>query len=148
MNNAGVVAPIGPTAKGRVREWAAAIAVNLIGVVDLTVTLLPNMLDQAWGRIADASSGGAARAGGMIGGSAYVTSKAALEAHVVNLAAELAGTGCWIACCRQYGNCEQVLLAHQQDLLNKLFLPDTGKEARCPEASQTRRSCSTPPWRR
>jgi 3-oxoacyl-[acyl-carrier protein] reductase len=29
----------------------------------------------------------------MIGGNAYVTGKAALEAHSVNLAAELAGTG-------------------------------------------------------
>jgi NAD(P)-dependent dehydrogenase (short-subunit alcohol dehydrogenase family) len=51
------------------------------------------MLEHSWGRIVNVSSGAAARPGGMIGGNAYVTSKAALEAHTLNLAAELAGSG-------------------------------------------------------
>ena len=51
------------------------------------------MLERGWGRIVNVSSGAAARPAGMIGGNAYVTSKAALEAHTLNLAAELAGTG-------------------------------------------------------
>jgi NAD(P)-dependent dehydrogenase (short-subunit alcohol dehydrogenase family) len=51
------------------------------------------MLDQGWGRIVNVSSGIAAHPAGMVGGNAYATSKAALEAHTVNLAAELEGTG-------------------------------------------------------
>ena len=34
-----------------------------------------------------------ARPSGMVGANAYATSKAALEAHTLNLAAEIAGTG-------------------------------------------------------
>jgi 3-deoxy-D-manno-octulosonate 8-phosphate phosphatase KdsC-like HAD superfamily phosphatase len=39
------------------------------------------------------SSGIAADPAAMIGGNAYATTKAALEAHTINLAAELAGSG-------------------------------------------------------
>jgi NAD(P)-dependent dehydrogenase (short-subunit alcohol dehydrogenase family) len=51
------------------------------------------MLDAGWGRIVNISSGIAAHPEGMIRGNAYATTKAALEAHTRNLAAELAGTG-------------------------------------------------------
>jgi NAD(P)-dependent dehydrogenase (short-subunit alcohol dehydrogenase family) len=51
------------------------------------------MLKQGWGRIVNLSSGIAAHPEGMIGANAYATSKAGLEAHTENLAAELAGTG-------------------------------------------------------
>ena len=51
------------------------------------------MLDAGWGRVVNISSGLAANPARMIRGNAYVTTKAALEAHTVNLAAELAGTG-------------------------------------------------------
>ena len=51
------------------------------------------MLEQGWGRIVNVSSGVAAHPAGMIGGNAYATTKAALEAHTINLAAELAGSG-------------------------------------------------------
>jgi 3-oxoacyl-[acyl-carrier protein] reductase len=93
VNNAGVVWPLGPTTKIDIGEWSAAVGINLTGVVDLTLALLPGMVEQAWGRVVNVSSGAAARPGGMIGGNAYVTSKAALEAHTLNLAAELEGTG-------------------------------------------------------
>jgi NAD(P)-dependent dehydrogenase (short-subunit alcohol dehydrogenase family) len=93
VNNAGVVWPLGASTKIDVSEWSAAISINLVGVVNLTLALLPGMLELSWGRIINVSSGAAARPGGMIGGNAYVTSKAALEAHTLNLAAELAGTG-------------------------------------------------------
>jgi NAD(P)-dependent dehydrogenase (short-subunit alcohol dehydrogenase family) len=93
INNAGVVAPLGATSTLAIDEWAAAIEVNVIGVVNLTLALVPKMLDQSWGRIVNVSSGAGAQPGGMIGGNAYVTSKAALEAHTLNLAAELEGTG-------------------------------------------------------
>jgi NAD(P)-dependent dehydrogenase (short-subunit alcohol dehydrogenase family) len=51
------------------------------------------MLDAGWGRVVNVSSGIAAHPAGMAGGNAYATTKAALEAHTVNLAAELRGTG-------------------------------------------------------
>jgi NAD(P)-dependent dehydrogenase (short-subunit alcohol dehydrogenase family) len=54
---------------------------------------LPGMLEGRWGRIVDVSSGIAADLAGMLRVNAYTTSKAALEAHTLNLAAELAGTG-------------------------------------------------------
>jgi 3-oxoacyl-[acyl-carrier protein] reductase len=93
VNNAGVVWPVSPSTDVDVTEWAAAISINLVGVVDLTFALMPKMLGQSWGRIVNVSSGVAARPEGMIGANAYVTSKAALEAHTLNLAAELAGSG-------------------------------------------------------
>lgn len=93
VNNAGVVWPMAPTRSVAGAEWAAAIAVNLTGAVNLTIALLPAMLERKWGRIVNVSSGVVARPTGMAGANAYVTSKAALEAHTLNLAAELAGSG-------------------------------------------------------
>jgi NAD(P)-dependent dehydrogenase (short-subunit alcohol dehydrogenase family) len=51
------------------------------------------MLAAGWGRIVSVLSGIVASPGSMIGGNAYAATKAALEAHSRNLAAELAGTG-------------------------------------------------------
>jgi NAD(P)-dependent dehydrogenase (short-subunit alcohol dehydrogenase family) len=51
------------------------------------------MLEQGWGRIVNVSSGIAAHPGAMVGMNAYATTKAALEAQTLNLAAELAGSG-------------------------------------------------------
>jgi NAD(P)-dependent dehydrogenase (short-subunit alcohol dehydrogenase family) len=48
---------------------------------------------QEWGRVVNVSSGIAAHPESMIGANAYAAGKAALGAHTVNLAAELAGTG-------------------------------------------------------
>jgi NAD(P)-dependent dehydrogenase (short-subunit alcohol dehydrogenase family) len=47
------------------------------------------MLDGGWGRIVNVSSGIAARPSVMVGANAYATSKAALRAHPLNLAAGL-----------------------------------------------------------
>lgn len=93
INSAGVVWPLGPAVGLSVTQWVAAIGINLIGAVQLTLSLLPGMLEGRWGRIVNVSSGIVARPGGMLGGNAYATSKAALEAHTLNLAAELDGTG-------------------------------------------------------
>jgi NAD(P)-dependent dehydrogenase (short-subunit alcohol dehydrogenase family) len=51
------------------------------------------MLERGWRRIANISARIAAQPAMMIGGNAYATSKAALEARTRNLAAEVAGTG-------------------------------------------------------
>ena len=93
VNNAGVVWPLAASVTVDPAEWATAIRINVTGPVALTFAVLPTMLERGWGRIVNVSSGAAARPAGMIGGNAYVTSKAALEAHTLNLAAELDGTG-------------------------------------------------------
>ena len=51
------------------------------------------MLERRWGRVVNVSSGIVASPAAMVGANAYAATKAALEAHTVNLAAELAGTG-------------------------------------------------------
>jgi NAD(P)-dependent dehydrogenase (short-subunit alcohol dehydrogenase family) len=51
------------------------------------------MLERGRGRIANISARIAAQPAMLIGGNAYATSKAALEARTLNLAAEVAGTG-------------------------------------------------------
>jgi 3-oxoacyl-[acyl-carrier protein] reductase len=93
INNAAVVWPLGASVALDPAEWSAALAINVTGAVHLALALLPGMLERGWGRIVNVSSGIAARPDAMIGGNAYATSKAALEAHTVNLAAELAETG-------------------------------------------------------
>jgi NAD(P)-dependent dehydrogenase (short-subunit alcohol dehydrogenase family) len=93
INNAARVSPLGPSVALDADDWAAAMAVNLIGPVALTLAVVPGMLVRGWGRVANVSSAVVGRPESMVGGNAYVTSKAALEAHTLNLAAELAGTG-------------------------------------------------------
>lgn len=93
INNAAVVWPLGASTEIDPAEWAAAIQINLVAVAALSFALLPSMLDRQWGRIVNVSSGIVAHPEAMIGGNAYVAGKAALEAHTVSLASELAGTG-------------------------------------------------------
>jgi NAD(P)-dependent dehydrogenase (short-subunit alcohol dehydrogenase family) len=93
VNNAATVTPVGPTAAVDPEQWARALAINVVGPMRLTRVLLDGMLKRGWGRIVNISSGIAAAPAGMVGMNAYAASKAALEAHTLNLAAELAGTG-------------------------------------------------------
>jgi NAD(P)-dependent dehydrogenase (short-subunit alcohol dehydrogenase family) len=93
INNAAVVAPLGPTVKVDLADWQTAIAVNVTGVFQLTAALLPTMIERGWGRVVNISSHIVINPGGMIGGNAYATTKAALEAHTINLAAEIGATG-------------------------------------------------------
>jgi NAD(P)-dependent dehydrogenase (short-subunit alcohol dehydrogenase family) len=51
----------------------------------LVFALLPGTLPRGWGRVVNVSSGIAANPGFMIGGNAYATTKAAPEAHTLNL---------------------------------------------------------------
>ncbi|HTW11760.1 MAG TPA: SDR family oxidoreductase [Solirubrobacteraceae bacterium] len=93
INNAAVVGPLAPTSALTRREIADALAVNVLAPIYLSGRVLPAMLDEGWGRIVNVSSGVASRPEMMIRGTVYATSKAALEAHTLNLSAELAGTG-------------------------------------------------------
>ena len=93
INNAAVVAPLGASTHVDVEEFARAFTLNVTSVAELTFALLAGMLERRWGRVVNVSSGIVATPAAMVGANAYAATKAAIEAHTVNLAAELAGTG-------------------------------------------------------
>ena len=93
VNNAAVVEPAGPTVSTPPAGWSSAFAVNVQAPIRLTLALLPAMLDRGWGRIVNVSSGIVDHPGAMVGLNVYAATKAALEAHTLNLAAEMAGSG-------------------------------------------------------
>jgi NAD(P)-dependent dehydrogenase (short-subunit alcohol dehydrogenase family) len=93
VNNAATVEPLGPTAAIAAADLRLAFEINVVAPVALTAAVLPGMLDAGWGRVVNISSGIVASPAGMVRGNAYAATKTALEAHTVNLAAELAGTG-------------------------------------------------------
>jgi NAD(P)-dependent dehydrogenase (short-subunit alcohol dehydrogenase family) len=93
VNNAATVEPLGATAGIPVAELRGAFEVNVIAPAALTAAVLPGMLDAGWGRIVNISSSIVARPGAMVRANAYAATKGALEAHTVNLAAELHSTG-------------------------------------------------------
>jgi 3-oxoacyl-[acyl-carrier protein] reductase len=93
VNNAAVVWPLGPTPSVDPGEWEAAARINVLGPVRLSLAVLPAMIERGWGRIVNVSSGVATSPTAMIGANAYTVTKAALEAHTLNLAAELTDTG-------------------------------------------------------
>jgi NAD(P)-dependent dehydrogenase (short-subunit alcohol dehydrogenase family) len=93
INNAATVEPLGPTAGVAAADLRLAFEVNVVAPAALTAAVLPGMLAGGWGRIVNVSSGIVASPASMVRGNAYAATKAALEAHTVNLAAEVAGTG-------------------------------------------------------
>jgi NAD(P)-dependent dehydrogenase (short-subunit alcohol dehydrogenase family) len=93
VNNAATVEPLGPTAGIAAADLRLAYEINVVAPAALTAAVLPGMLAAGWGRVVNISSGIVANPAGMIRGNAYAATKAALEAHTVNLAAELRGTG-------------------------------------------------------
>jgi NAD(P)-dependent dehydrogenase (short-subunit alcohol dehydrogenase family) len=93
INNAATVEPLGETGTIAAGQLRRAFEINVVAAAALSAAVLPGMLEAGWGRIVNISSGIAAHPEGMIRGNAYATTKAALEAHTRNLAAELAGTG-------------------------------------------------------
>jgi NAD(P)-dependent dehydrogenase (short-subunit alcohol dehydrogenase family) len=93
VNNAAVVQPVGPTVSTALSAWSSAFAVNVEAPIRLTLALVPAMLERGWGRIVNVSSGIVDHPGTMVGLNAYAATKAALEAHALNLAAEVAGSG-------------------------------------------------------
>jgi 3-oxoacyl-[acyl-carrier protein] reductase len=93
INNAAVVQPVGPTVTAMPAAWSAAFAINVDAPFHFAQAVLPAMLDRGWGRIVNVSSGIADHPAAMVGMNAYAATKAALEAHTLNLAAELAGSG-------------------------------------------------------
>ena len=93
INDAAVPGPLGPSVLVDPTEWALTFNINVVAAAALSFAVLPSMVERGWGRIVNVSSAIAAHPGTMVGMNAYAASKAALEAHTVNLAAELAGSG-------------------------------------------------------
>jgi len=93
VNNAATVEPLGVTAGIPAAELRRAFELNVIAPAALTSAVLPGMLRAGWGRVVNVSSAVVARPEALVRGNAYAATKAALEAHTVNLAAELRGTG-------------------------------------------------------
>lgn len=93
INNAAVVGPLGKFATIDIDAWEYACAINLLAPVRLTWSLLSPMRANGWGRIVNISTGAVGNLNRDDAYNAYVTTKSGLEAHTLNLAAELAGTG-------------------------------------------------------
>jgi len=93
VNNAATVQPLGSLVEVDWDEATLSLRLNLIAPAALGALLLPGMVQRGWGRIVNVSSGVVARPGSMGGGNVYTAGKAGLEAHTLNLAAELAGSG-------------------------------------------------------
>ena len=68
INNAAVVAPLGPTQTLEPDDVQAALTINVGAAVVLTGLVLPGMLTHGWGRIVNISSGIAEHPAAMIGG--------------------------------------------------------------------------------
>jgi NAD(P)-dependent dehydrogenase (short-subunit alcohol dehydrogenase family) len=93
VNNAATVEPLGRTTGLDPAQVQRALTLNVVMPMALTGLLVPAMAHRGWGRVVNVSSGVAIHPAGMIGGGTYAATKAALEAHTTNLAAELDGTG-------------------------------------------------------
>ena len=65
----------------------------MVAPVALTFDVLPSMLEKVGATLVNVSSGVSGPTPDDGGTNAYVTTKAALEGHTLNLAAELAGSG-------------------------------------------------------
>jgi 3-oxoacyl-[acyl-carrier protein] reductase len=93
INNAATVAPLGPITQLDPQDVTNALALNVVAPIVLASRMAHAMIERGWGQIVNVSSGIVAHPASMIGGTVYAASKAALEAHTLNLAAELEGTG-------------------------------------------------------
>ena len=91
VNNAGVFDPVGPLAETSSVSWLRSIAINVGGTYLVTRAVLPGMLDRAFGRVVNISSGAADTASA--GWSAYCAAKAAVDQLTRVLAIEMDGTG-------------------------------------------------------
>jgi NAD(P)-dependent dehydrogenase (short-subunit alcohol dehydrogenase family) len=92
VNDASTVAPLGPVTDLDSAAVLRALTINVASVVALAGVVIPAMGRQGWGRIVNVC-GVAGNQTSWPGGNIHAASVAALEAHTVNLAAELTGTG-------------------------------------------------------
>ena len=93
---AGIQGPIGPLVSNKLQQWAETIEVNLMGVVRICQTVLPQMIERRSGKIIVISGGGAAHARPNF--SAYSASKAAVVRLVETLAEEVRDRNIQVNC--------------------------------------------------
>ena len=91
VNNAGMVDPVAPLARSDPALWLRNIGVNIGGTYLPTRVVLPGMLERAFGRIVNISSGSATRPSP--GWTAYSAGKAGVVQMTRSLGLELEGTG-------------------------------------------------------
>lgn len=84
-NKAATVGPLGPTSSLAPEDVRMAFGLNVVAVMTLTGALAPAMVDRGRGRVVNVSSGIVARPFTMVGGTVFTATKAAVEAHTVNL---------------------------------------------------------------
>lgn len=91
VNNAGILSN-NKVAETTPEEWRRVLSVNLDGAFYLSRLALPGMKARGWGRIVNVCSL-AMKSGGLTAGTAYTTSKGALQALTFSLAREAAQFG-------------------------------------------------------
>lgn len=91
VNNAGILSN-NKAAETSPAEWRKVLAVNLDGAFYLSRLVLPGMKQRRYGRIVNTCSL-AMKSGGLTAGTAYTTSKGALQALTFSLARETAAFG-------------------------------------------------------
>lgn len=91
VNNAGILSNA-KAADTTAAEWRRVLAINLDGAFYLAKRVLPGMKARGWGRIVNVCSV-AMKSGGLTAGTAYTTSKGALQALTFSLARESARFG-------------------------------------------------------
>jgi len=84
VNNAGIC-PTTPLLEISLDEWNKVLAVNLTSVLLCAQAVLPDMMENRWGRIVNVSSLGA-QVGGLITGAHYVASKGGILALTKSIA--------------------------------------------------------------
>lgn len=93
VNNAAQLGPLGPTFTVDFDAFASAVGVNFVAPVRLALMVIPGMRERGAGRVVNVSSPVVNRARDGEPENCYISSKAALEAHTLGLATELADTG-------------------------------------------------------
>jgi 3-oxoacyl-[acyl-carrier protein] reductase len=91
VNNAGILSN-NKVAETSPDEWHKVLSINLDGAFYLSKLILPGMKARRWGRIVNTCSF-AMKSGGLTAGTAYTTSKGALQALTFSLARECASFG-------------------------------------------------------
>jgi NAD(P)-dependent dehydrogenase (short-subunit alcohol dehydrogenase family) len=89
--NAGVIGPIDRFMENKVRDWEYAFNVNLYGILNLVMGVLPSMIAREEGKVIHISGGGATAP--LFGMSSYAASKAAAVRFIETLALEYKDLG-------------------------------------------------------
>lgn len=89
--NAGVIGPIDKFMDNKVLDWEYAFNVNLYGILNLVMGVLPSMIARKEGKVIHISGGGATSP--LFGMSSYAASKAAAVRFIETLALEYRDSG-------------------------------------------------------